>query len=370
MTLEDVKKSRELAGENVVKVINDNQHIFYYNRKDAPQLIFDDANERCIAFRANQDQYTQDYFPIEVVVFSYDQIQHMMILSPAEDALAILESEGTSLSAEEKEIITKFINATSKNYVNPVLRYKKSDAEIKIRKVYADNSVIIVDNTYTTFNDAINKIANNGTITLSEDSTTTGVSPREKIDMVIDLGGNELSVIEPFAGTLYRNTMGMRLPYNTDITIKNGTITMDNVPNAQIVIQNYCNLTLDNVTVIAPGNVAYALSNNCGNTILKNNTKIISKNNNVAFDVYYGNTEADDAGVTVTIADDTVEIHGKVEYGKSNRADAEAFKTKAKLTIPAGYESKINVVSEGYEWKANEDGTQSLVAKTTDVSGN
>ena len=135
MTLEDVKKSRELAGENVIKVINDNQHIFYYNRKDAPQLIFDDANERCIAFRANQDQYTQDYFPIEVVVFSYDQIQHMMILSPVEDALAILESEGTSLSAEEKEIITKFINQVGKNTVNKVLRYTEKDTEIKPNKV-------------------------------------------------------------------------------------------------------------------------------------------------------------------------------------------------------------------------------------------
>ena len=36
MTLEDVKKSRELAGENVIKVIYDNHHIFYYSRKDAP----------------------------------------------------------------------------------------------------------------------------------------------------------------------------------------------------------------------------------------------------------------------------------------------------------------------------------------------
>ena len=59
----------------------------------------------------------------------------MMILSPAEDALAILESEGTSLSAEEKEIITKFINQVGKNTVNKVLRYTEKDTEIKPNKV-------------------------------------------------------------------------------------------------------------------------------------------------------------------------------------------------------------------------------------------
>lgn len=364
MTLEDVKKSRELAGENVIKVINDNQHIFYYNRKDAPQLIFDDANERCIAFRANQDQYTQDYFPIEVVVFSYDQIQHMMILSPAEDALAILESEGTSLGADEKDIITKFINATAKNYVNPVLRYKKSDTEVKVRKVYADNSIVMVDSK-TTLNEAVNSVSNGGTVVLTEDITPTGLMPREGVNFTLDLNGHKILAIEPLAGADFdHECQGMRLPHNTDITIKNGIITTDNVPNAQMVIQNYSNLILDNVTLIGSSNVGYVLSNNFGNTILKNHTKIESTNDRVAFDVWYGNTPLEDDGVTVIIADDTVEIIGKVEYGKKNRADAEKFKTNVKFTIPTGYESKINLTSEGYEWKDNGDGTQTLVAKS------
>lgn len=134
MTLEDVKKSRELAGNNIIKIINDNQHIFYYNREEAPELIFDDANERCICFRTNQDQWTQDIYPVEVVVFSYDQIQHMMIIMKVDDALTILNSEGTSMDATKKKYTEEFLKSLDKNQVAKINGYTNIKKQ-KVEKV-------------------------------------------------------------------------------------------------------------------------------------------------------------------------------------------------------------------------------------------
>lgn len=118
MDLETIKKTRELAKGNTIKIINDNQHIFYANLAgDSVQIIWDDANRRCICIRANQDQYIQDMLPCEVVVFDYDEIQHLIILTSAEDALEILNKNGTGLSEEDKKQATDFINGLRRNRV-------------------------------------------------------------------------------------------------------------------------------------------------------------------------------------------------------------------------------------------------------------
>ena len=125
-----------------------------------------------------------------------------------------------------------------------------------------------------------------------------------------------------------------------------------------MVIQNYSDLTLDNVTIDGAGINQYLVSNNCGNVVFKNGTKIIAKDNMVAFDLYYGMAATYDEGVTVTIEDNSVVVEGAVEYGKADRAKEEDFVAKCKLITPAGY--SLNIVSEGYEWVDNGDGTQIL----------
>ena len=80
------------------------------------------------------------------------------------------------------------------------------------------------------------------------------------------------------------------------------------------MIQNYCNLTLDNMTV-EDTNAQYVVSNNCGNISINNTTINAGSNaNQFAFDVcgYAKYT----AGVTVTVSGTSV-INGKVEISKS-----------------------------------------------------
>jgi hypothetical protein len=91
--------------------------------------------------------------------------------------------------------------------------------------------------------------------------------------------------------------------------------------------------------------------------VLKNNTKILAKLGMIAFDLYYVMASVYDAGVTVTIADNTVVIEGPIEYGKADRANEEDFLAKCKLITPIGYSLNI---PQGFMWKDNGNGTQLL----------
>ncbi|HJK48840.1 MAG TPA: InlB B-repeat-containing protein, partial [Methanocorpusculum sp.] len=129
-----------------------------------------------------------------------------------------------------------------------------------------------------------------------------------------------------------------------------------------MLIQNYCNLTLENVTLDGtnlPGSYPYTLSNNCGNTVLKGNTKIIAADDGVAFDVCYAPTKGYSEGVSVTIASDTVVISGPVEYGIWGTSDSDRAE-KAIFNVPYGYDVDLTVSkpeeSHGYYyWKATSD---------------
>ena len=80
----------------------------------------------------------------------------------------------------------------------------------------------------------------------------------------------------------------------------------------KFMIQNYCNLTLDAMTVKGL-NALYVLSNNCGN-ILINNTTINAGTGAYAFDVCGYSTYTD--GVKVTVKGTSI-INGNVELSKS-----------------------------------------------------
>lgn len=178
----------------------------------------------------------------------------------------------------------------------------------------------------------------------------------EKSSVTVDLNGHSLILSEPSVGSAGTETNGFQLLKGSTVEFKNGTIV---AADAKIVIQNYSNLVLDNVTIECSEKNVYLLSNNFGNTVLKNGTKIKASGKTVPFDLYYGMAATYDDGVTVTIEDNSVVINGCIEYGKADRAKAEDFAAKCKLTTPIGY--KLNIPA-GYEWSDNGDGTQTLVA--------
>jgi len=152
----------------------------------------------------------------------------------------------------------------------------------------------------------------------------------------------------------------MQFLKGSTIVIKNGRINVPTNPKIKMGIQNYSNLTLDNVKIAGGDTVKYVVSNNCGNVVFKNGTTITSSSEHVAFDVWFGMNVIYDEGVHVTIADDSVKINGKVEFGKANRASAELFAQNASLTVPSDMELDIEVLTPPCEWVDNGDGTKTF----------
>lgn len=219
-------------------------------------------------------------------------------------------------------------------------------------------------------------------IKLSADTITYGVGVPENTDFTLELAGHELSPIPDengeYAGSGKTKTQAMQLLKGSTIYIKDGTITGNNgTPPTKMVIQNYSNLTLDNVVVQDSGTDLYALSNNFGEIHLKNGTQINATGNHVAFDLWYGlNPQGEyDDGVTVYIDTPDVVINGPIEFGHTARITSEEqFLAHTHLYVCPDYDiSKLHVINSTsgstveYEFVLNpEINYYELVPKNTD----
>ena len=173
--------------------------------------------------------------------------------------------------------------------------------------------------------------ANSVTIEFTDDYSGNGVVVQNGQTVVFDLGGNTWDITGR-VGSPGTETNGMQLLKGSTVTIKNGKITSE---KAYLLIQNYCNLTLEDVTLDGSnlkGSKPYTLSNNTGNTTIGEGTKIIAHPNGVAFDVYFWPEGSYTEGPKVTIENDAM-IQGDIEC---DRDSATGHLNNSKLTINGG----------------------------------
>ena len=185
----------------------------------------------------------------------------------------------------------------------------------------APTAMIVGGECYTTLAGAVAAAQDGDTITLLKDSTENGVKGENK-GFVIDLNGHTLKIGNPLVGSTGTETNGFQLLKSAgNVTFKNGTLTTE---EAYILIQNYCNLTLDNMVLdgrnipvhaTRPDSVVrYTLSNNCGNVTINNSTIYAPETLGVAFDsCKYG----DYAIPTVTVSGNST-IYGRIEETGGN----------------------------------------------------
>ena len=144
---------------------------------------------------------------------------------------------------------------------------------------------------YTTLAEAINKVEDHQTITLLKDiPNADGITVAEGKNFTLDFANHTYTLTGPGAGSTGTETNGFQLLQNSTITFKNGTIRIaENATKIKRIIQNYANLTLDNMQIYAENQVGgenYALSFNNGNIVFKGNTSVFTTNDNtIAFDV-------------------------------------------------------------------------------------
>lgn len=176
----------------------------------------------------------------------------------------------------------------------------------------------IGDKVYATLKEAIENVQSGDTIyVLRNVSDAQGISVPSNSNFTIDFQNHTYTLKDPGAGSAGTETNGFQLLKGSKITMKNGTIRIaQGNKNIKRIIQNYADLTLENMTFYAENQVEgenLPLSFNNGNIVFKGNTSIYtSSNDNFAFDVC---KFRDYPSATVTFDESyTGTINGKILY--------------------------------------------------------
>lgn len=205
----------------------------------------------------------------------------------------------------------------------------------------ADDKVCkIGEEEYASLAEAVAKVPANGTtpttITLLKDTIGDGVvvgGDDFTKNIIFDLNFHTYTV-DGTVGSSGTETNGFQLRKGSTVTFQNGTIYAGG--SARILLQNYANLTLKDVTLDARGNdqCEYVSSNNCGTVNIIGDTSIYAAEGQAAFDVFYWPSNGYTEGVTVNV-NTTGTIGGRIEYGSDPTGKANVAK-KAELNILDG----------------------------------
>lgn len=181
-----------------------------------------------------------------------------------------------------------------------------------------DAKVAKIGNTeYATLKEAFDAVPNGETIVVMKNCSGNGIVVNSGRNFTVDFNNCTYDIDGTTVGSTGTETNGFQLLKDSTITFKNGKLTST---KAKILIQNYCNLTLENMELdgrnLNRSNPNYTLSNNNGDVVIKDTT-IFAANGMVAFDVC---RYADYVGPKVTVKGNSV-INGKVEISSSGAKD-------------------------------------------------
>lgn len=221
---------------------------------------------------------------------------------------------------------------------------------------------------YDTLELAIASANNDDTVKLLgniENGSGVVVDGTAERNIVIDFNGYTYTVVGGLAGSTGTESQCFQLLRGSTITMRNGAIVANN-PSIAMIIQNYCDLTLEDMTLDATkgtNKVSYVLSNNCGDVVITGDTDIIAEDGQKAFDAYYWPGKENNnypEGVTVTLDENfTGTINGDIEISHDGYGTSDS-QGNSSVTIKAG------TINGNIEQKSN--GTVSISNAT--VNGN
>lgn len=218
--------------------------------------------------------------------------------------LALGEEGGTGLSFQAGETFRGFITVAPVDLTGKTLAIKANLADgtvLDLGTIAAEGAIVankpqvirtsgtkaavasVGGVEYATVQAAMAAVKDGETVTLVSDVKSDEglfLAAGNK-NFTIDLSGHTLESTANAGSTGTKNQV-MHFEKGNTIVIKNGTIAAEaGNKTTKFIIQNYANLTLEDVTIDAanlnyPGQVCYAMSNNCGNVLLKGNTSIIN----------------------------------------------------------------------------------------------
>lgn len=135
-------------------------------------------------------------------------------------------------------------------------------------------------NSYSSLAEAVEAVVKSesktGTIKLLKDATGSGTGLFNEqgatgVDLTIDFGGFTYTCQDPAVGSTGTESQGFHFEKGNTVTLKNGTIDVDeNSQNTKMLIQNYCDLTLENLNLHGSAVTQYMISSNYGDMDLHN----------------------------------------------------------------------------------------------------
>lgn len=154
-----------------------------------------------------------------------------------------------------------------------------------------------------------------------------GIIVQEGNRIVFDLNGHTYNASHGYAGSSKTETQAFQLLKNSTIVFKNGTLSVSGV-NGKMIVQNYSNLTLKDVTLDASNNsnVQYALSSNNGKVSIEGATNIRATSNNRAFDMCWAKNKGYPDGTQITV-NTTGTIEGIIELDTWGTFDSDIKST-------------------------------------------
>ena len=259
----------------------------------------------------------------------------------------------------------------------------------------------IGDTEYETLAAAFAAAKDGDTIVLLKDSSGDGIVVKQSTftdkGLIVDFNNHSYTVGGVLVGSSGTASNGFQLNKDNKITFKNGALYGDasvagdektNLTVAPpIIIKNYSNLTLEKMTVVGGKETCYTISNNCGDTLIKNSTITAGEASTKpayrparAFDVCGYSTYT---GVSVSVENST--INGNIEISKSNGNTYDATLTLGSGTkvngsisdggngdkVTVTKDTSVNVAApDGYKWVDGENGqTLAKIVMVAEVNG-
>ena len=352
------------ASANVTKTVNPAQETEFKNENGTVTLT---APAGSISTRGD---YTLSVVPMasgNITAAAGTAVNAYDIKLKAEDGTVVAAAAGTTFTVQLKigaglKNVKVFHNGTEITPITydetaGIVTFTTDSFSIFDVQYDAPTAMIVGGECYTTLADAVAAAEDGDTVTLLKSTNGGGIVAAEgkfaAEGLTVDFNGHSYTVGGVLVGSAGTGTNAFQLNKGNKITFKNGTIAgvtegtkpAEDTPNwhgaPAIVIQNYCDLTLDNMTVSGGDETVYTMSNNNGDVIIKDTTINEGKAKGsliggpFAFDVCrYSEYPA----VSVTVTGDSVingdvEVSGTIGEGQSRQLTINSGKFYGKFKV-------------------------------------
>ena len=293
----------------------------------------------------------------------------------------------------------KFTSAVPEDYcADGYVPTENEDGTYGVKETLAAK---IGDAEYETLAAAFAAAKDGETIVLLKNSSGNGIQVNtEKFvnqGLTVDFNGHTYTVGGVLVGSTGTGTNAFQLLAGGKVTFMNGSIVgvaegtkpAEDTPNwhgaPAMMIQNYCDLTLQNMTISGGDETVYTMSNNHGNVVIKDTTINAGKAKGSSYSPYAFDVcgYSSYTGVSVSVENST--INGNIELSKSKGNTYDATLTLGSGTTVNGSisvgdngdkvavtkDNSVDVAApDGYKWVDGETGqTLAKIVMVAEVNG-